>query len=111
MPVRHFLRNVPSHHYNSDNRGDGYKCRTVGDVIEQLEKLPRSLPVSAGFGEPVVLTIYNAMQEHDHTSDEDIHLVLKSPFNAEVKNAALLEVANSRRSEGVFNDETQSFKR
>ena len=77
MPVRHFLRNVPSHHYNSDNRGDGYKCRTVGDVIEQLEKLPRSLPVSAGFGEPVVLTIYNAMQEHDHASDEDIHLVFE----------------------------------
>lgn len=76
MPVREFLKDVPMHFYNGKHRSDDTVCHTVSDVIEQLKKLPPDLPVAVD-DEPVSLTIYNAMQEHDHVDDEDIHLTFE----------------------------------
>lgn len=35
-------------------------CRTVGALIKELEKLPRTLAVNQGFGKGVKPTVFNA---------------------------------------------------
>jgi len=35
-------------------------CRTVGELMNELEKLPRTLAVNQGFRKGVKLTVYNA---------------------------------------------------
>lgn len=74
MAVRDFLKDVPKHHYNANARKDRHTCFTVKDVIKQLKNMPEDLPVSTGMGDGVLLTIYNAMEEHDHVSDDEITL-------------------------------------
>lgn len=38
-------------------------CRTVGALIKELEKLPRTLAINQGFGKGVKPTVYNAHVE------------------------------------------------
>lgn len=35
------------------------KCRTVGKLIEELQKLPKTLPIRQGFGDGVSIEVYN----------------------------------------------------
>ena len=36
------------------------KCRTVGALIKELQKLPKTLGIRQGFGDGVKPTVYNA---------------------------------------------------
>jgi len=48
---------VPSEFY----RGDEEKpyCETVGELIEQLQRLPCDLPIKQGYEDGCTLTVYN----------------------------------------------------
>ena len=46
-------------------------CDTVGEVIEQLNRLPKDLEVSQGFGESVRIVVYNISRENPHVSFEE----------------------------------------
>ena len=35
------------------------KCKNVGKLIEELQKLPKSLPIRQGFGEGISIEVYN----------------------------------------------------
>lgn len=47
-------------------------CETVGEVIEQLNKLPKDLDVVQGFGDAVRITVYNISRENPHVSFDEI---------------------------------------
>ena len=47
-------------------------CETVGEVIEQLKRLPEDLAIGQGFGEAVILTVYNISMENPHLSFDEI---------------------------------------
>ncbi len=46
MPKKELPRNIPV-------------CRTVGDLLKELEKLPRTLAIKQGFGNGVKPVVYN----------------------------------------------------
>jgi hypothetical protein len=46
-------------------------CETVGDVIDELNRLPRDLPIVQGFADSVDLVVFNRDQENAHLSFED----------------------------------------
>ena len=35
-------------------------CRTVGKLIEELQKLPKTLPIKQGFGDGTMPTVFNS---------------------------------------------------
>ena len=45
--------------------------KTVGDMIKQLQKLPKTLPVRTGGGESVDLVIFNRAEKSIHLGFEE----------------------------------------
>ncbi len=39
------------------------KCKSVGKLIEELSRLPKTLPIRQGFGDGVKLVVYNSNTE------------------------------------------------
>jgi hypothetical protein len=46
-------------------------CRTVGDVLDELGRLPRDLPVHSGFTDSVDLVVFNRKQPDQHLEFAD----------------------------------------
>ena len=46
-------------------------CETVGDVIDELSRLPRDMPVHSSFVDSVDLVIFNRRQPDVHLAFED----------------------------------------
>ena len=55
---------IPSEFYSSAEESP--YAETVGELIAQLERLPRDLPVKHGFDEGCRLTVYNINQGDAH---------------------------------------------
>lgn len=60
--------NIPPEFYNVNY--NPVHCETVGEVIEQLKRLPPDLPVDQGFGKGVRITVYNASTDPHVEFDE-----------------------------------------
>jgi len=55
-----------------NDKGTPVVCKTVGEVIEQLKRLPDDLAIGQGFGSAVRLTVYNITREDPHLDFSEI---------------------------------------
>ena len=60
---------IPSEFYKADESSPF--AETVGELIEQLKRLPRDLPVRHGFDHGCSPTVYNIKQEDVNLEIED----------------------------------------
>ena len=60
---------IPEEFYKYE--GDKPAADNVGELIEQLKKLPSGLPVEATFSDGVQLAVYNIDQENPHLMFEE----------------------------------------
>ena len=51
--------------------GNHVVCQTVGELIAELHRLPKDLPVKAGFEHGVELVVYNVTQGEPHLEFEE----------------------------------------
>lgn len=57
-------KNIPIEFYNEREAGIGHPVvHTVGELIAQLQRLPSSLPISGGWGNPAELVVYNISED------------------------------------------------
>lgn len=62
---------IEKHFYNEN--APAPECFSVGDVLDQLSKLPRELPCdSGGYGVPYRVTVYNITTDEPHCVIEEI---------------------------------------
>ena len=54
------------------NTGQPILCDTVGEVIEQLNRLPKTLNIGQGFGETVRITVYNISSDNPHVAFDEV---------------------------------------
>lgn len=72
MAVHDHLSAVPKRFYIDTE--DQTVCRTVGELIAELQLLPQDLRIEQGFGEGVRVEIFNAMKRHGDPEDAHVQL-------------------------------------
>lgn len=58
------MSKIPKEFYNVNSPRYPVVVETVGEMIEQLKRLPPDLPVQQGFSERAVLTVFNVDADH-----------------------------------------------
>ena len=59
---------IPEEFYKDDTQP---VVRTVGELIKQLQRLPKSLPIETGFGDAAKLTVFNHGEPDMHLSIDE----------------------------------------
>lgn len=60
---------IPREFYYGD---DHPICYTVGDLVEQLKRLPRGMKINQGFGRGVEVIVYNHGRSDCHLEFEEV---------------------------------------